>query len=656
MTNGTPPVRHSLGEGGSRADQLVDLARPAIRKLTGADLTPAEGKFLRAIAEGQIADFSSPNEPDNDPSKASQWKPDRVLRAPCIAWLCTDPDAAKFLTHRGILARGARIDGELDLQFVKIDVPLRFATCAFTASIYLMQAKLHSLVLSGTHTTTIRADGLKLEGAVFLRNGFKAQGEVRLMSALIGGGLDCVNAQFSNPGGTALSADGAEVGGAVFLCDGFKAEGEVRLLGASIGGYLDCVNGQFRSPGGMALNMDGLKVQGSVFLGKGFKAQGEVRLRGASIGGTLDCEDGEFSNLGNDALSADAAKVEGSVYLRSGFKAEGAVRLLGASIGGDLDCTKGQFSNPGKDALSADGVKAEGAAFLRSGFKAEGMISLAGSQIGKHFQWWGVRDPEKVTLDLRSVKVNTLYDEKASWPPKGQLYLQGFVYEKISHLAPASAEDRIDWLNRNNEDLEELPKTASRSEKCAFFAQPYQQLASVLRNAGQEDEADEILIEKNKRVAQWTRPGSANWWWYRVIGPRISFGYRPMATFKWSVTVILLGIFLFGSGYKHDLISPATKDAYEQQGTNTAAKIREDYPRFNSVIYSTEMFVPLVKFYQAEYWLPDANRGAVVFQHGYVKLTSGGFLRIYLWLHIAAGWTLTTIWVAGLTGIIKKSG
>jgi len=31
-------------------------------------------------------------------------------------------------------------------------------------------------------------------------------------------------------------------------------------------------------------------------------------------------------------------------------------------------------------------------------------------------------------------------------------------------------------------------------------------------------------------------------------------------------------------------------------------------------------------------------------------------LRIHFFLHIALGWTLTTIWVAGLTGIIKKSG
>jgi hypothetical protein len=656
MPNGTPLVRHSPGEGGSRADQLVALARPAIRKLTGADLTPAEEEFFRKVAEGQVADFSSKSEADDDPANASQWKADRVLRAPCIAWLCTDPDATEFLTHRGILLHGARIDGDLDLQFAKIDVPLFFAKCAFAASIYLTQAELQSLTLLGTHTAKISASNLKLEGAVLLRNGFRAQGEVSLMGASIGGSLNCTNAQFLNAGGTAVSADGAKVGGAVFLCDGFKAEGEVRLVGASIDGYLDCVSGQFSNQGGKALNMDGLKVQGSVCLGKGFKAEGEVRLRSASIGGNLDCENGRFSNPGNDALSADMVKVEGAVFLRDGFKADGKVRLLGASIRGGIDCTKGECANAGNVALDMDGLKVEGAVFFRNGFKAEGIISLAGTEIGKHLQWWGVRNPEKAKLDLRSVKANTLFDEKASWPPAGQLHLQGFVYDKLDHHAPASAHDRIDWLNRNNENPEDLPKGATPSEKRAFFAQPYQQLASVLRNAGQEDEADEILIEKNKRVAQWTRKGSANWWWYRVIGPPIKYGYRPMVTFKWSLAIILLGVLLFGWGYQSDLITPTSKDAYREENGKPTSDIREDYPRFNSWIYSTEMFVPLVKFYQAEYWLPNANRGTAVFPRSDLTLTWGGALRIYLWLHIALGWTLTTIWVAGLTGIIKKSG
>src|SRR5208282_534209 len=220
MPNGTPLVRHSLGEGGSRADQLVNLARPAIRRLTNADLTPAEEKFLRAVAEGQVADFSSQKDEENDPANASQWKNDRVLRAPCIAWLCTDPDAARFLTHRGIYARGARIDGKLNLQFARVDSPLTFDKCAFVASVSLQQADLQSLTLEGTHVVELAADAARVERHLFLRNGFKAGGEVRLLGASIGGDLDCENGQFFNAGNKALSADGIKVDGNVFVRNG----------------------------------------------------------------------------------------------------------------------------------------------------------------------------------------------------------------------------------------------------------------------------------------------------------------------------------------------------------------------------------------------------------------------------------------------------
>ena len=64
--------------------------------------------------------------------------------------------------------------------------------------------------------------------------------------------------------------------GSVFLRDGFKAEGQVRLLGATIGGNLDCGKGQFTKAEGNALHADGVRVEGSVFLRDCFKAEGQV--------------------------------------------------------------------------------------------------------------------------------------------------------------------------------------------------------------------------------------------------------------------------------------------------------------------------------------------------------------------------------------------
>jgi hypothetical protein len=120
------------------------------------------------------------------------------------------------------------------------------------------------------------------------------------------------------------------------------------------------------------------------------------------------------------------------------------------------------------------------------------------------------------------------------------------------------------------------------------------------------------------------------------------------------------------------------RDAYgdDREGVNNL------YPNFNAFIFSLEHFVPLVKMGVAEYWMPNANRGKKI--HGLRQLllmwvvkwgfgksngkyrfrkwnrslkfspsTRGASLRNYLWCHICLGWALTTLWVGGLTGLIK---
>src|SRR5260370_835767 len=80
------------------------------------------------------------------------------------------------------------------------------------------------------------------------------EGQVRLSAARIGGNLECDGATLVNPArpddsesGLALIADGAIITGGVFLRNGFSAAGEVRLIGSQIGS-LDCSNGTFKNP------------------------------------------------------------------------------------------------------------------------------------------------------------------------------------------------------------------------------------------------------------------------------------------------------------------------------------------------------------------------------------------------------------------------
>ncbi len=57
--------------------------------------------------------------------------------------------------------------------------------------------------------------------------------------------------------------------------------------------------------------------------------------------------------------------------------------------------------------------------------------------------------------------------------------------------------------------------------------------------------------------------------------------------------------------------------------------------------------------HQQSYWLPNANRGGeiplILF-----KCKTGVLLRWYFWFHIVCGWILTSLWVAGFTGLVRS--
>jgi hypothetical protein len=626
---------------------LIELALEEFGKLTDP-----EKKLLRRVAGGELADYSTKTEEHNDPANAENWDPNRALSAKRIAWLCTDKRAVQLVTHKGIMVKGARIDGKLDLMFARIPFPLYFVRCSFPAEIYLQRAELAALYLVGTHTGPITADGLTIKANVSLRDGFKATGEVRLVGATIAGDLDCNNGTFINTGADALSADRAHIKGGIFLCDGLRAEGEVRLLGATIGGELNCREGTFINTGEDALNADAVHVEGSVFLKDGFRAEGAVRFLGGTIGGNLDCENGQFINKGAHALGADGATVTGDLFLGNGFRAEGEVRLLGTTIGGDLDCHDGTFIYTGRYALNAEGVHVKGNVFLCNGFRVEGIVNLNEATIEASFIWTNVNSPQEAALDLRLAKIGTLWDEKKSWPKKGHLFLHGLHYDQIDDQAPRDANSRIDWLRLQYDDN-------ALQDKDQFRPQPYEQLAAVLRKMGHDVDARNILIAKNKDKARLTKLTWTQKLWYCRLGPIIGFGYRPLNALWVIGFLILPSSILFAVGHRGGLITPQTESAFV--GTDTGIVVPGDktrqlsdvYPKFNFLIYSLDVFVPLVDLHQAKYWLPNANRGAELFTLRPVTIRTGGILRFWVWLYIAFGWVLTTLLVVGLTGLVR---
>lgn len=94
------------------------------------------------------------------------------------------------------------------------------------------------------------------------------------------------------------------------------------------------------------------------------------------------------------------------------------------------------------------------------------------------------------------------------------------------------------------------------------------------------------------------------------------------------------------------------------------------YPQFNPLVYSFEDSFPLVNLGVKDHWAPSQEGSPKLpvlhcfSLHWMRDVTLRGvhpfrwnapvFLRVWSWLQVPLGWGLATLFVAGLTGIVKS--
>lgn len=634
----------------------ISLLKLARQNFTN-DLSEAEIKMFLATASGEMANCQLTKEEkiigsnDYDISQSNQWSTNRVIRADRLAWLCTDAEAAKLVNYRGIQINGAAIDGILDLERATLTFALIVRRSVFDSDIIIRQAHLQMLDLTGSQIEGLRADGLKVDSNVILRNKFKANGEIRLVNAIIGGNLDFNNSTLDITKartGTAINAETAEIDGSVFLNKKFVAIGEVTFQGATIGHNFNCEGGSFMNPADVAINATKAKIEGDVLMRVAFFAEGAVLLGDSTIGHDMDCSFGSFKHPFATALSVSGSKINGSLFMDTDFRAEGTVYLDHAEIGDTLDCG-GQYSKADNGvpalptyAINAIAIKVGGSCAFSPSLGSEGNIDFTGASIGSYLYLRNLEGLKTIHLNLISVKTGILADKIESWPSPGNLLLDGFTYERIDNNSPSDAESRIRWLR--------LQPTNN------VFTQPYEQLARIFTSMGHQDDATEVMVAKNHDYANtlhWSKYSQwAQCFWYKIFGRFIGYGYKTWRAFGLSIVFIITGNFIFHFARRRNLILPMDeKDcSFDMRGN---PHLSANYPAFSNFIYSLEMFVPLVKLGMDDNWRPYANRWTKIrIGRRWFNIT-GKMVRWYLWLHILAGWVLTTLWVGGLTGLVK---
>ena len=340
-----------------------------------------------------------------------------------------------------------------------------------------------------------------------------------------------------------------------------------------------------------------------------------ISLFRAEIGGNLDCSSSRLA--GDLPLAAALAAINGDVVLHDGVETAGVIDLRLAKIGQSLSVNHARFT----------------------GRRESGLIAERAT-IGGTLYWVAIAKTAKTELDLGDTHAGSLWDDEQSWPTPGNLYLDGFTYGSFAG-GPGDGAARLRWLRLQPLGLQAQP-------------QPYHQLALVLRADGREEGAVEVEIARENALMGSGRMSTANRLWQEALRVTIGYGYRPLRALWWVAGFVSLGAALFWWGYRAGLITPTDESAYRAFIENGAPP--RHYPPFSSLVYSLENFLPVVDLYQGTYWRPNPHHHPINPWHN-TQVSStlpGRMLRVYLWLHILAGWMITPLFFAGVAGLLRS--
>jgi hypothetical protein len=558
-------------------------------------------------------------------------------------------------------ARRLRSEGELRLPGARITGNADFAGASLSSptgdAIDMTGVSIDGSFLAGRHDA-----GPDLT--------FQSTGRVLLAGARIGGDLVLSGARIERlptpgppdpdpvaeesrmpvvPGGivdagACLVADRVQVAGNLELDDGLSTDGTIRLPNATVGGYLRLSGARLLGPHGasdrgIALLGDGIDVSRDLEArdsGRGpLVCAGQLRLVDAHVRGSASLSGIRLSAPGGYALLADRLHIGGEFYLRR-LVCAGTVRLQGAEIGATLDCSGAQLTEPRKRAdgslrpsLDVRAATVGKDLVCAAGFTAVGGVRVRGTDVRKSVQFrdatlgcppevgravyalnaYALTTSELIVqpaaapagpVRLARAGASTFADNEALWDAAGGVDIDGFAYTMLYDTRAVDVRTRLGWIRRV------MP---------AYTPGPYDQLAAAYQRAGDEELAQTVLMERQRRRYAEADTVERIWGWLQRH--TVGFGYRPWLAVAWLVLFAALG----GTWFAFNPPQPVDDG---------------QHPVFNAWIFAADTLLPIINLGQDGYWrLEGASQ----------------------WIStalVALGWILATTAAAGAARVLKR--
>jgi hypothetical protein len=471
----------------------------------------------------------------------------------------------------------------------------------------------------------------------------------------------------------ALVADRLSVDGNLELSDGLQALGTLRMVNARIGGSLrlagaevSVVRGKTPPYYDRALHLDGTEIGGDIEATSLRVPAGQLRLADVTVGGNFLAWNSMFRHPGRDVFSARRSKIAGNFQLTDAT-IHGTLRLQGVEVGGSINLAGTRLTDPGRRATSSFSLDVRTGRVGRDlllrddnsrAFVAEGGINLDGAQVARRVDIRGSQlgsfPPFNVALDagdvaadeftftpssppggrvvLRRAHCGTLTDNEAFWAATEGIELEDFRYDALKKGIPLDDDKSLDHRI-------ELLRKAMRG----YRPGPYDQLAHMLRAAGNEEHASTVALRKQQfryealaRGFKFFGPGVRLWSWLQRS--MVGYGYRPVRALGWLFTLLVLGSLWFGLGSDDCVNWPATDQAHQiiANGPRCVVNQQDTGLQWNPVIYTADLLVPIVDFGNKSRW----------YMHGADNWVAAGFT--------ASGWILATTVAAGVSRMLRR--
>lgn len=444
----------------------------------------------------------------------------------------------------------------------------------------IVRAEVIAALLLGAHDSApgrvpaVRLSGARITGELNISGG-EVGCELRLRRCTLDQTPDFSNARARQMRFGDCSMPGFDGGGlrvdGFFSLSGSEIDGEIRLTRGYISGGFRLNGAKVRNPGGYALFAGGLTVDVGAFVRES-DITGGVRLTGARMTGGLFLEGTTLRDTDGYALDGENLVVEDRMECSHGFTTVGAVRLRGARVNGTLSFDDGAVSAPGRRALHL------------SHAQVEELILTP-------------REPIRGEVTLGYSTIDVILDREDVWPET--LRLNGLVYQTLRGEPEAK---RLDWVGRDPQ---------------GFRPQPYEQLATWLRQIGREDLARRCQLVKQRARRRHLNPVSRTWG--VLLDWTVGYGYRPWISGLWLVLLVAVGTVVFSVYHPHTIRQPGER------------------PHFHAFVYTLDLMLPLETFGQRSAWDP------------------AGWTDWLAWGLTGAGWILATALIAGVARVLRRA-